>query len=70
MSAFRASPRALPPPPAGEYDFGFANLYLRTDEWNGRDGSLFVFVTLTIDGPDSSLTVSVLTLLSPVTNVS
>ena len=57
-SAARPSLYALPPPLVGEYDPGFANLYLRTDEWRGRDGSLFVFVTLTIDGPDSSLTVS------------
>ena len=53
------SVRALPPPPAGEYDPGYANLYLRTDEWvRPSDGAVFVFVTLTIDGPDTSYTVS------------
>ena len=56
-STFRPAPRSLPPPPPGEYDVGFANLYLRTDNLPDSGGDVCVFVTLTIDGPESSFTV-------------
>ena len=63
-SNYHPSPRPLPLPPAGEYDEGFANLYLRTDDWLDRDGTRLVFVVLTIDGPNTSFTVSAIPLYS------